>query len=196
MSIYVAFLRGVNVGGKNKIKMARLKAILESMHFTGVETYLQSGNVIFRAEEEEMLIRNRIEQGMAENFGFIVPVTLRTAAELRSLIEKNPFSEKEIEAAQAENTEGESFYVQLLTAAPAAEKIATLKKFKSDNDDFRICDRNVYILLKQSIRHSKLATHLQKLEESVTVRNWKVMQKLASLALGADQPPAHERVGI
>lgn len=182
MSTFIALLRGINVGGKNKIKMADLKCMCEEIGFTNVETYIQSGNVIFKSNENEEVLAEKIERGLEEKFGIKSSVILRTASELYQLKESCPFSEEELKEAEEKNTEGESFYVGFLTKAPEAEKIELLNAYKSERDNFVIKDRNVYLLLHHSIRNSKLANSLHKLDDTVTVRNWKTVNKLIEIS--------------
>lgn len=181
MTIYIAFLRGINVGGKNVIKMAELKQVFEAIGLYEVQTYIQSGNVLFKSNEAEEFLRDKIQQEIEANFGSSVTVALRTHEELERIILNCPFSEDEI--ADAESfSETESLYVGLLTHNPLKEKIMHLNDYVSESDEYRIKDRDVFLLLRHSIRNSKLADNLKKLDVPVTVRNWKTLSKLASLA--------------
>jgi uncharacterized protein (DUF1697 family) len=181
MTIYIALLRGINVGGKNIIKMANLKQMFEAMGFCEVKTYIQSGNVLFKSNEEEELLRKKIEHEIEVTFGFSVIVILRTAAELEQIIENCPFSEDAILEAEL-SSEGESLYVSLLTHTPSQEKIEYLKSYKSEKEEYQIKGREVFLLFRHSIRKSKLANNLHKLDIPETMRNWKTINKLAVLA--------------
>ena len=181
MAIYVALLRGINVGGKNRIKMSDLKSTFETVGLHRVQTYIQSGNVLFESDGEEAEIRRRIEREMETVFGFAVTVVLRTAAELADLAGRCPFSEEMVLDAEA-SAEGESLYVSLLTQAPSEEGMECLRAYKSEGEEYRIEGREVFLLFRHSIRNSKLANNLQKLEVPGTVRNWKTISKLAALA--------------
>ena len=180
MTIYIALLRGINVGGKNIIKMAELKKALEEINLYEVKTYIQSGNVLFKSDESEKDLKTKIEHEIKEKFGISVAVVLRTAEELEKIILCLPFSNEEVTEAEAIN-ETESLYVALLTDIPLLDKIDILKPYKSENDDYRIIGREVFLLLRHSISKSKLANNLQKLDIPVTVRNWKTINKLAAL---------------
>jgi uncharacterized protein (DUF1697 family) len=182
MNIYIAFLRGINVGGKNKIKMADLKSMFESIGLTGIETYIQSGNVLFKSDEKEDILQKKIQDEIERIFGFTVAVILRTAAELENIICDCPFSKEEITRVELSNTEGESFYVSLLTHAPIQEKIEYINTKKNESDEYRIKNRDIYLLFHRGIRNSGLANNLQKLDILSTIRNWKTISKLNSLA--------------
>jgi uncharacterized protein (DUF1697 family) len=182
MTIYIALLRGINVGGKNMIKMTELKRILEAIGLGRVQTYIQSGNILFESNEEEDSLRKRIENQIEAVFSLKIPVIIRTMDELKRIAANCPFSEKEISEAESSN-EGESLYVSLMLEEPLAERIERLKSFKSDTDEYQIVDRDIYLLFRKSIRNSKLANNLQKLDVPATVRNWKTINKLVSLAV-------------
>lgn len=179
--VFIALLRGINVGGKNMIKMAELKAALEGAGLGAVQTYIQSGNVLFRSQQSEADLRELVEQTIQARFGFAVPVVLRTGAALDSLINNLPFSDDDIAKAQA-GTEAEVLYAALLNDAPAEEHIEKVDKYKSAGEQMAVAGRDVYLLFSDSIRNSKLASHIVKLDESATTRNWKTLTKLSELA--------------
>jgi uncharacterized protein (DUF1697 family) len=180
MSIYIALLRGINVGGKNKIKMAELKSMFEAMGLSRVKTYIQSGNVLFESDEEEEPLFMRLEQEIEVTFGIALKVILRTSEELIKVAENCPFSKEEIAAAEA-TAEGESLYVSFLQQEPSQEGIERLESFKSESEEYKVVNRDIYLLFPQSILKSKLANNLHKLDVPVTVRNWKTVNKLVSL---------------
>jgi uncharacterized protein (DUF1697 family) len=95
---YAAFLRGVNLG-KRTVKSAELKAAFEAMGFADVKTLLASGNVLFDAKASKN-IKEKIEAGLKEQFGFDVPIVLRTLDELKALVAANPFGREAGEDAQ------------------------------------------------------------------------------------------------
>ncbi|NMC55995.1 MAG: DUF1697 domain-containing protein [Eubacteriaceae bacterium] len=182
MNTYIAFLRGINVGGKNKIKMDDLKSALESIGLCSVKTYIQSGNIIFSSPESEDMLIKLIKSEIKEKFDINTSVVIRTLFELEQIISNCPFSQEQIAASQEANSEGESFYVALLPSAPSDEKIDALNKYKNDNDNFNIINRDIYMLLRQSIRTSKLADKILKLDSSVTVRNFNTIKKIIEIA--------------
>lgn len=181
MTVYIALLRGINVGGKNVIKMAELKKVFEAIGLCEVQTYIQSGNVLFKSNQGEKFLQGKIEHEIEAVFGFTVPVVLRTLAELEQLVSNCPFSEEEVAEAEA-SSQAESQYVTLLTHVPLQEKIALLDAYRGENDQYRIIGRDVFLLFNHSIRNSKLANNLFKLGVSGTVRNWKTINKLSTLA--------------
>lgn len=181
MTIYIALLRGINVGGKNMIKMVELKRMFEAIGLGQVRTYIQSGNVLFESNEEEEPLRERIEHEIKTIFGFAITVILRTAAELERIILNCPFSAEEVSDAES-SSEGESLYVSLLSQPPLQDGIERLTAYRNESDEYRIEGREVFLLFRHSIRNSKLATNLHRLNVPSTVRNWKTINKLAVLA--------------
>ncbi|MFZ3591122.1 DUF1697 domain-containing protein [Bacillus sp. DJP31] len=186
MTTYMALLRGINVGGKNIIKMAELRSSFESLGLNRVQTYIQSGNVLFESNELEQALRKLIEHKIEENFGFPVTVVLRTASELEWIAENCPFSEEAITKAEG-TSEGESLYVALLLEVPTEEGIERLGAYKTENEEFHIEDREIYLLFRKSIRKSKLANQLQKLGVPVTIRNWKTINKLITMVKATEE---------
>src|SRR5258708_38777994 len=95
MTVTISMLRGVNVGGHNKIKMEALRALYESLKLRDSQTYVQSGNVIFRSDERDIArLTKRIEEGIERKFGVRPSVILRTTAEMREVIARNPFAKR------------------------------------------------------------------------------------------------------
>ncbi|MDQ6595619.1 DUF1697 domain-containing protein [Bacillus salipaludis] len=172
--VYIALLRGINVGGHNKIKMADLKKLLESMGLKKVKTYIQSGNVVFESEEVAAELTQKIEEAIQKEFGFFVTVVIRTALELNQIIEKCPYSPDNL-------LEGESVHVAFLAGMPPEEGISHLQNFNKGDDEYFIEGQDVYLFFRQSIRNSKLAAQLPKLGVPATVRNWKTVMKLDSM---------------
>src|SRR5436190_10302016 len=92
MTAFVSLFRGINVGGHHKIRMDELKELHESLGLRDVLPYIQSGNVVFQSDDGDVArLRKEIEDGFEKKFGFHVEVIVRTSAELREIIEKNPF---------------------------------------------------------------------------------------------------------
>jgi uncharacterized protein (DUF1697 family) len=155
--------------------MAELKHLLETMEMTNVQTYIQSGNILFESEEESDQLSQQIEERIKTTFGFSVPVILRTSTELSRIIENCPFPVDNL-------LEGESIHLSLLAELPSENGIKHLLHFESDKDEWKIEGKEIYLYFRQSIRNSKLAIRLQKLDVPSTMRNWKTIKKLALMA--------------
>ena len=175
---YVAFFRGINVGGKNIVKMAELKKLFFDLGFQKVETYIQSGNVVFDTEENVIQAAKKIQKGFSAVFGFECALTLRTAREMADIIEALPFCEQEINEAVASDPAVEHLYVYLLDGADIREQFDEIICTYTGRDRMRLGANEIYLLCHESIRNSKLAALLGKLKVSLTARNWKTISKL------------------
>src|SRR5690606_7642889 len=105
--------RGINVGGKNKIKMAELREALAAAGLSRVQTYIQSGNILFESDQDEAALRLLIEQTIEKEFGLAIKTIIRSHDELNKLAAGCPFSKEQIAAAEA-STDAECLYVSML----------------------------------------------------------------------------------
>lgn len=177
MPIYIALLRGINVGGHKVIKMADLKQMFESIGLKQVKTYIQSGNIVFKSEEDIKILNERIQSEIKNVFGFDVPVMLRTHEEFLNIIKRCPYEADLL-------LEGESIHVAFLAnELSEIEKDQLLMK-KNDTEDCYIDENVVYVFFKNSIRNSKLMNQFQKLHTPATVRNWRTVNKLKAIVEG------------
>ncbi|WP_283747104.1 DUF1697 domain-containing protein [Bacillus cereus] len=177
MIIYIALLRGINVGGHKVIKMADLKKVFESIGLKKVKTYIQSGNVVFESEEEISFLKERIECEIKNVFDFDVPVMLRTKDEFINIIKMCPYEAGLL-------LEGESIHVAFLANVLSEEDSNQLFTIKSEIEGCHIEGRVVYLFFKKSIRNSKLMNQFQKLHTPATVRNWRTVNKLKAIVEG------------
>ena len=178
MTTYIALLRGVNVGTANRIRMEELRRLFVQAGCSRVETYIQSGNVLFDAEEDEPAIVQATESALLSGVGIRTNVVIRTADELRLAVSRLPFSQEEIAAASARNTDAESFYLLFAAHPPKPESLEKAISLTGSEDQFRVIGREAYLLLSQSIRTSKLAIRLQDALAPVTARNWNTTMQL------------------
>jgi uncharacterized protein (DUF1697 family) len=136
-STCVALIRGINVGGRNKISMAELTSVFESLGHEDVATFIQSGNVVFRSgSDDEAAIARRIEKQLADDFGLDVSVLLRTPSELSQVAGSNPFL--------AGETDLSRLHVLFLDILPAASAVAGLDPSRSAPDRFSVHGREIY----------------------------------------------------
>ncbi|MED1205697.1 DUF1697 domain-containing protein [Heyndrickxia acidicola] len=174
-NVYIALLRGINVGGKNKIKMEELRNVFESLGLQKVKTYIQSGNVLFESYENESSLCQLLESEIAAAFGFSVSVMLRTSEEMVQIINGCPYRPDELQ-------EGESIHVSFLSKVPSKEAADKVLAYNNDAEACQIKGREVYLFFRKSIRDSKLANQLHKLDVPSTLRNWNTASKLAGMA--------------
>ncbi len=176
VSAYVALLRGVNLGGKNRLPMPELAKMFVEAGCTEVRTYIQSGNVVFRAtpakaEKLPVLIPRRI----AEDFRYQVPVVVRSSAELAELIQSNPFLQAGIGT--------ETLHVLFLSTRPGPEQIAKLDPERSAPDVFIVHGQEIYLHLPNGVADTKLTNAYfdSKLSTMCTGRNWRTTIKLLEM---------------
>ncbi len=175
----LALLRGINVGGKNTLPMHDLSAIFGDAGCENVRTFIQSGNVIFNASASaSRRLAGEVAARIEEQFGFKVPVILRTAQQLRDVVSNNPF----LKPGSAEET----LHVMFLADRPIPAKIATLDPNRSSPDAFIVRGQEIYLNLPNGGGKSKLtnAWFDAKLSTVSTIRNWRTVSKLLAMMEG------------
>jgi len=175
---YIVLLRGINVSGKNKLKMADLRAMLEAMNFANVQTYIQSGNIILETEEmPNTELAERIKAQIKTTFDYDVPTLALRVGEWREIFQNNPFLQKR-------NEDIKALYVTILAELPNNELVNTVKDFQHKADEFQIIGKNIYIFCPDGYGRTKLTNNFfeRKLKVAATTRNWKTMTKLMELS--------------
>ncbi|WP_377269403.1 DUF1697 domain-containing protein [Peterkaempfera sp. SMS 1(5)a] len=173
MTRYVALLRGINLGTRNRIAMADLRDLLGELG-TGVRTHLQSGNAVLTAPgRTDREIAAAVEQRIATRLGLNVPVVVRTAAELRAVVDGNPM----------EVQDPTRFLVSFLAAEPGPEFTAGLDLAAYAPEEMRVVGRDIYLSLPDGVRNARLPALLdRRLTVTATLRNWNTVVRLLELA--------------
>ena len=182
MTVVISMLRGVNVGGHNKIKMDALRALYVSLKLEDVATFIQSGNVVFRTKERELgKVGKRIGDGIEKSFGFRPEVILRTVEEMRGVVARNPFAGRK-------DVEPGKLLVWFLAAEPEAEARKKVFTVKMEREELRLDERELYIYFPDGQGRSKLsmAAVERALKVSGTGRNWNSVLKLLEMAEGLE----------
>jgi uncharacterized protein (DUF1697 family) len=182
MSVIISMLRGVNVGGHNKIRMDQLRAVYESLGFRDSQTFIQSGNVVCRVDKRDLATAGaRIEKGIERSFGFRPSVIVRTAPELREVIVRNPF-------ARRSGIDASRLLVAFLASSPAADALDKVLKIKCAPQELRVSGRELFIYFPNGMARPTLsmATVERTLQISSTGRNWNTVRKLLELAEGLE----------
>lgn len=185
MNTYIALLRGINVSGQKKIKMATLKAMFESMGFTSVLTYIQSGNVIFMSKEKDT---KQIEVGIynviKNYFGFEVPVLVITNQLLKSIHENNPYLHRIQKGEILDN----KMYFTLLKGELNTEAVSRLNQTSYVPEEFVITKDAVYFHAANGYGKTKFNNNFfeKKLQCAATTRNLKTVRKLLELSNSED----------
>jgi len=179
MARYISILRGINVGGNRKILMADLKSLFEKLGFSNVQTFIQSGNIIFESikKESNTDLERNIQKAISETFSFDVPVIVRTSEEMAESIANNPFwKEKDADI--------ERLHLTFLKELPSVEKLEKIKDLQFLPDRFQIIGQEAFIFCSAGYSDSKLTNQFfeSKLGVSATTRNWKTVMKLYALS--------------
>jgi uncharacterized protein (DUF1697 family) len=170
---YLALLRGVNVGGKNKLSMEALAKTFADHGCLDVRTYIQSGNVLFRAPARSIeRLSTTIHEAIRDRFGLDVPVILRSLPELDAVVAGNPFL--------AAGDDTAKLHVAFLAARPTAAQIAALDVNRSPPDAFRVVGREIYLRLPNGAGGTKLSNAYfdRVLATTSTMRNWRTVAEL------------------
>ena len=174
--VYVALMRGINVGGNNMILMKDLSALFTGVGCSDVRTYIQSGNVVFRASAAVVKgLHAAVERALVTRFGAAVPLVLRSQAELAECARSNPYFTKDADPAR--------LVVMFLDRQPSAAEVATLDPARSPPDEFVVRGRDIYLRCPNGLGRSKLtnAWFDGKLKAVSTGRNWNTVIKLLAM---------------
>ncbi len=171
MNKYIAFLRAINVGGTSIIKMSDLKKMFESFGLENVQTYIQTGNVIFESEEKDAaVLEEQIERQLEKAWGKKIQLFVRTIREVTAIAKTCPFDPKE----------GETVFVVILDEKPGKKNIEALLAFRNEFDDFAVKGKEAYHL-RCSREQTKFVN--RSVEQVIgvpgTSRNLTTMKKLA-----------------
>jgi uncharacterized protein (DUF1697 family) len=176
----ISMLRGVNVGGNNKIKMAELKDLYESLGFTDVQTYIQSGNVVFKTKDRgDEKLSKKIGTAIEKRFGFCPEVIVRTAEEMRDIVKRNPF-------AQRKDVEPAKLLVVFLASDPGKPAREAVAKIEA-REELKPIGSEIYIYFPDGQGQSKLKFALVEKacgKIASTGRNWNTVEKLTGMAVG------------
>lgn len=170
----IALLRGINVSGQKKIKMAELRDSLSNAGLQNVQTYIQSGNIVFDSESDDKeYLQGMVQSIILKDFGFEVPTLIINGKDVNDILKANPFSD---------DGENRLYYV-LLKNAPAEDEKSAFNALQFENEDFHMTDACVYLFCKKGYGNAKLNNNLieRKLKVEATTRNHKTMLKLLEM---------------
>jgi len=179
---FIALLRGINVTGRNMIPMADLRALCTKLGWDGVQTYIQSGNVVFRADGTAAALEAELEKAITRRFGFDIPVVMRTASDWERHIKSNPFS-------KASESEPHWVLLVLPKAPPKADAAAALQQRATKGEIVVQAGNALWIHFKGGVGESKLSPAVldRLIGSAATARNWRTVLKLREMA-AADAP--------
>lgn len=185
MRTHVALLRGINVGGRNRVAMVDLRDVVKSLGHSDVATYIQSGNVVFSSSEQDTTaLAAALERGIAERLSVKPRVVVLPGAELAAVVAANPFPDE---------SDGKRLHAVFRMGALAPEEIERLDTAqqraldKGSRDELIAVERTVYLRTPDGLGRSVLAAELagsgraEAAGSPVTVRNWTTVTKLLDL---------------
>jgi uncharacterized protein (DUF1697 family) len=176
---YIALLRGINLGGHKIVRMEQLRKAFADLGFEDVKTYIQSGNVVFKSSRQSCeSLAKRIEEKVLRQFGFPVPVVVKTADEIGEVIKNNPLlKEKGIDVSK--------LHVTFLSCAPEKISFKTLDAIATAPDQFRCSSQAIYLHCPNGYHETKLGNNVlgKMLKVGTTTRNWKTVNQLYEMSL-------------
>ena len=168
MTTYIVLLRGINVGGNNKVAMKALKALLEENDFDKVSTYIQSGNLVLQYSENPS---NRIQQLIAEHFGFTIDVMALNTEQFNAIVEANPYPNEDPKCVH--------FYI---CNKPPELNQDKLQQYIAETECYEVHHNVFYLHAPNGIGRSKLVANIETcLGTASTGRNLNTINKLSSM---------------
>ncbi|MEL7496444.1 MAG: DUF1697 domain-containing protein [Planctomycetota bacterium] len=173
MATWIGLLRGINVGGHRKIKMAELRNALQEAGLSNVETYIQSGNLVFDSKLTSTKLENLVHQTIEKQWGFDVPTMVFRGSDLEKWKSASPFQEHDISL----------LHLTIFSKKPTAAAIQKLGKVDLKDDEFKIQGRCFYGYMPRGYSKTKLTNGLleSKLGVRATTRNWKTVGRLLEM---------------
>lgn len=176
---YVALLRGINVGGRNRLPMSELARLFEHAGCASVRTYIQSGNVVFSAAPSTALsARESVAATVSARIGTDIPIVLRSVGDLARVVGENPFL--------GESQDHRALHVGFLSGQPLPERVSSLDPDRSPPDEFVVRGREIYLRLPNGMARTRLTvSYLERvLATPATFRNWRTVVNLLKMATG------------
>lgn len=177
MPKYIALLRGINVSGKNIIKMEALKQLCSQLGFLQIQTYIQSGNLIFEAEQKDHLqLASEISAAIAKEYGYHVPTIVLSIETLTSIANNNPYIN--------ENKDASFMHITFLGTKPKSDADIQIQAKLQADEAYSITPNAVYLYCPSGYGNTKLTNQFleKQLGAQATTRNWKTIQTLIQLA--------------
>jgi uncharacterized protein (DUF1697 family) len=171
----IAFLRGINLGSRNRIAMPDLRELLTERGYEDVRTHLQSGNVLLTTTTTPARLQRELERQIAERFGVEVDVVVRTRNELAAVVKRDPLGDV------AKNRS--RYLVHFLSAKPSARAVRELSEADVSPEQFVVSGRELYAWHPEGVHRSKLNPLIERrLGVTATARNWNTVERLLELA--------------
>ncbi|MBT3274535.1 MAG: DUF1697 domain-containing protein [Spirochaetales bacterium] len=177
MNTYISLLRGINVSGQKKILMQELKGLYENLGFLDIQTYIQSGNVVFRSSERDSSSLDKsIKKAIFANYQFEVEVIMRTLDEMIETVKHNPFF-------NSNSADIKKLAVVFFQQQPETEKFLNIEELDAGDDLFSHTDREIFLYVEKGFAKTKLTNVFfeKKLGIPATTRNWRTVTTLIGI---------------
>lgn len=175
----ILLLRGINVGGKRSLPMKDLRALLESLGCTQVQTYIQSGNAVFEASAAVAAkLPTALRAAIQKKFGFDVPLVFRSAAQLKAAIKAYPFGRP--------TDDPKTWNLGFLESKPGAAAVASMAPTLAPGEAYKVIGQEIHLYYPKGLAKTKLTNAYidSRLKTVCTVRNWNTVLALAEMAEG------------
>lgn len=179
MTVYISMLRGINVGGQKQVRMEILRSLYKDLGFTGVKTYVQSGNVIFEsAEQNPAILVKQIEAQIEQSFGFTVAVFIRNCGEIQRILATNPFINNK-------NEDASKLHVSFLYQPSLEPAWSASQSLDTGPDEFAWGESVIYLYCPNGYGKTRLSNSFfeKKLGMPVTTRNWNTVNAIHKMAI-------------
>lgn len=179
MQTYVSLLRGINVNGQKIIKMDALRSLYEKLGFIAVKSYLQSGNIVFKAElTDTELLSNKLQQAVKDTFGFDVPILVMEPLQLEAALKDNPFQ-------QGDGFDIKHVYFSFLFQKASPDDFASVEAKKSAAEQLHWAEQLIFLYCPDGYGKTKLSNNFieKKLKLMATTRNWNTVNELYNVAI-------------
>lgn len=175
--IFIALLRGINVSGRNKIPMSELRSLCADLGWKNVQSYIQSGNLVFQANAAAVKLETALEQAIQRQFGLSIPIVVRAAAGWSGYVKDNPFPKES-------QSEPNHVMLALSKAAPKADAAEMLQERAVNGERIVQIGDALWVHYAAGVADSKLSPALfdRRVGSPVTARNWRTVLKLQEMA--------------
>lgn len=172
MNKYIVLLRGINVGGHNKLPMAELRSLLSANGYKNVATYIQSGNILLDSTDSLEKTNEHIKLLVNKQFDYNIPVVSLTVAEFKDCFTKNPYLKIENNI--------KNLHVTFLKDIPENDLITNLEINSTNNDSYTVVGKTIYLHTPDGYQKTKFSNTQfeKKLNTQATTRNWRTTTKL------------------
>lgn len=173
MNTYVAFLRGINVGGQKRFSMSDQERLFSALGYKNIRAYLQTGNVVFQTQKTSKEATSEIQAAISEKYGWEVPILIKTTSEIAAIVKHCPFSQEKKEKS----------YFTLLHAIPNSVERTAIASEASKEEEFIIAETCIYFFPENGYGRAKFNNNYfeTKLKVTATTRNYRTMKKVLTL---------------